>query len=417
MNKKLKIFISAYACEPGLGSEIGVGWHWVLEMAKYFDLWVLTRKSNQSSIEQWFDQHQPDIHIHFLYYDLPPTLRFWKKGIRGVRTYYFLWQKLTNRIVKKTMEVNGIEIYHLLTYGNALWPASVYGKKKFFIWGPIGVGDTIPADFTKHYNIKSRFIEFLRRLSVITLPVNKGFINRCRNANIIFCKTRSTFQSIPIKYRNKALIFTDVAVDPISPSNFFPNIGNSGNIKYLVVGRLDAWRGFDLLIEAFSKAVRIHPNIQLEILGIGPDKKRLYDLTQRLHLGNKVIFSGQVTMHSYYEKLSNCDVVVNPSLKEGAVTTAFDSMSFGKPLICIDTGGYTRYFSDDYAVVIPRTSRLEVIERLYDGIILLSDPEERTVKGEKARKISLQFNWDKKGALIYNEIFTRFSEYLKKEDS
>lgn len=23
---KLKIFISAYACEPGLGSEIGVGW-------------------------------------------------------------------------------------------------------------------------------------------------------------------------------------------------------------------------------------------------------------------------------------------------------------------------------------------------------------------------------------------------------
>ena len=24
---KQKIFISAYACEPGLGSEIGVGWH------------------------------------------------------------------------------------------------------------------------------------------------------------------------------------------------------------------------------------------------------------------------------------------------------------------------------------------------------------------------------------------------------
>ena len=24
---KLKIFVSAYACEPGLGSEIGVGWN------------------------------------------------------------------------------------------------------------------------------------------------------------------------------------------------------------------------------------------------------------------------------------------------------------------------------------------------------------------------------------------------------
>ena len=37
---KTKVFVSAYACEPGLGSEIGVGWHWVLEMSKYFELWV-----------------------------------------------------------------------------------------------------------------------------------------------------------------------------------------------------------------------------------------------------------------------------------------------------------------------------------------------------------------------------------------
>ena len=32
--ERLKIFVSAYACEPDLGSEIGVGWHWVLEMSK-----------------------------------------------------------------------------------------------------------------------------------------------------------------------------------------------------------------------------------------------------------------------------------------------------------------------------------------------------------------------------------------------
>lgn len=38
MTTRLKIFVSAYACEPDLGSEIGVGWHWVLEMSKYFEL-------------------------------------------------------------------------------------------------------------------------------------------------------------------------------------------------------------------------------------------------------------------------------------------------------------------------------------------------------------------------------------------
>ena len=32
--KKLKILMSAYACEPGKGSEPGVGWRWALETAK-----------------------------------------------------------------------------------------------------------------------------------------------------------------------------------------------------------------------------------------------------------------------------------------------------------------------------------------------------------------------------------------------
>ena len=82
---KQKIFVSAYACEPGLGSEIGVGWHWVLEMSKYFDLWVLTRESNRQSIEPWIAKHPEYNHIHFLYFDLPKWARFWKKGLRGVR--------------------------------------------------------------------------------------------------------------------------------------------------------------------------------------------------------------------------------------------------------------------------------------------------------------------------------------------
>lgn len=133
--KKQKIFVSAYACEPGLGSEIGVGWHWVLEMSKYFDLWVLTRRSNQHTIEPWVVEHPEYNHICFLYYDLPKWARFWKKGMRGVRLYYTLWQWLTDSIVRRTMQENDIEIYHLLTYGNALWPVSSYGKSNVLFGG------------------------------------------------------------------------------------------------------------------------------------------------------------------------------------------------------------------------------------------------------------------------------------------
>ena len=43
--QRIKIMVSAYACEPNLGTEMGVGWHWVLEMSKRFEVWVITRRA------------------------------------------------------------------------------------------------------------------------------------------------------------------------------------------------------------------------------------------------------------------------------------------------------------------------------------------------------------------------------------
>jgi hypothetical protein len=33
-NGSLRILLSVYACEPGKGSEPGVGWRWAVEMAR-----------------------------------------------------------------------------------------------------------------------------------------------------------------------------------------------------------------------------------------------------------------------------------------------------------------------------------------------------------------------------------------------
>ena len=187
-----KIFVSAYACEPGLGSEIGVGWHWVLEMSRFFELWVLTRESNRRTIEPWVAEHPEYAKIHFVYYDLPHWARRWKRGMRGVRIYYMLWQWLSDGIVKRTMQENGIDTYHLLTYGNAMWPASRYGMKQRFVWGPVSAGVMLPKFLTKHFSWKSRLKEEAQRVMRLLLPLNVGFRRRCKQADLILCKTDDT---------------------------------------------------------------------------------------------------------------------------------------------------------------------------------------------------------------------------------
>lgn len=407
MEQKMKIFVSSYACEPNLGSEIGVGWHWVLEMSKKFELWVLTRKSNQKSIEEWMEQQSEKYDIHFIYFDLPKVLRFWKKGMRGVRTYYTIWQTLTNRIVKKTMQENDIKIYHLLTYGNSLWKASSYGIKQFFIWGPTGGVDTIPAEYSKHYDNKSRLVEFVRRVIVATLPINLGFNKRCKNANLIFCKSHNMYNAIPEKYREDAMLFTDVAVEL---KDFeIKEAESSEKTKYIVVGKLDAWRAFDVLVEAFAKAYKKNQDIELEIVGKGADGDRINNLIESLGMEQNIHMSGKVSMDEYFEKMNNADVIVNSSLKEGAVTVAFDSMALSKPLICVDTGGYTRYFSNDYAIVLERGSRNKLIDDMAEAILKMTDKDLRQEYGKKAHQEGTKYTWDSKGESIYYEIIKAYN--------
>lgn len=408
---KPKIFVSAYACEPGLGSEIGVGWHWVLEMSKHFELWVLTRESNRHTIEPWIAEHPEFACIHFLYFDLPKWARFWKKGMRGVRTYYNLWQYFTNGIVKRTMRENGIKVFHHLTYGNVLWKVSSYGSRQFFVWGPVGGLETIPAEYSSHYARKSRLIEWVRRAAIKALPLNFGFKKRCRKASLILCKTEITRNLIPAKDSDKTVLFTDVAVEKL-PQPATSKEKSNGIMEYITVGRLDAWRGFDLVIESFARLAKEKSNVHLTIVGKGADKERLQQFAKALNVSEKITFAGKVSMEEYYRLLAAADVVVNASLKEGAVTVSFDSMSMGKPLICLDTTGYTRYFSNEYAIVIPRTGRCEVIGNIAAAMLRMTDANERKTIGEKARNAGAQFTWAARGE-EYKELLEKRLEKLK----
>lgn len=402
---KIKIFVSAYACEPGKGSEIGVGWHWVLEMRKYFEIWVLTRANNQEPIEEYFIEHPDEENdIHWVYYDCPDYVKKFKHQMHGVRTYYTIWQYMSNGLVKKVMQENDIHIYHLLTYGNAIWHISSYGQKQFFIWGPTGGVDTIPREFSKHYTYRHRMLEAVRRIVVLCLAISPSFHNKCKNADLIFCKANSTMRRIPAKYREKAILFTDVAME-CAPAYFEPKTKlESQGLTYITVGRLDGWRGFDLLIEAFSIAAQQMPNVIMKIIGKGAEKAHLEALIEEKGLVGRVIMAGQISMADYQKEMENCDVVLNACLKEGGVTNAFDCMKWGKPLLCVDTGGYTRNFDSECAIILEHTDRDSLIHKLAEGMVKLQDQKVRQEMSQAMIEKGQKITWEIKGQQIRDEI-------------
>lgn len=115
-------------------------------------------------------------------------------------------------------------------------------------------------------------------------------------------------------------------------------------------------------------------------------------------------------MDTYFEYMKKCDAVINASLKEGAVTVSFDSMALGKPLLCIDTTGYTRYFSEEYAIIVQRGERKITIQELGKGILTLTDKEKRADMGERARLAGKQFTWQSRGEEIRDAVMKAWNK-------
>ena len=90
----MKVLVSAYACEPHRGSEGGVGWNLVKQIARFAEVWVITRANNRAVIEDEL-RRNPVSNLHFKYYDVPKWMSFWKKKTRGLYLYYLLWQHMT----------------------------------------------------------------------------------------------------------------------------------------------------------------------------------------------------------------------------------------------------------------------------------------------------------------------------------
>lgn len=397
-----RLMVSAYACEPWKGSEIGVGWHWVLQLSREFDLWVITRANNREPIERWMADNPGYENIHWVYFDLSARHLERKHGRKGVHRYYLKWTKASDALIRQTMQENSISAFIHLTYGNAIWPVSRYGASKQFIWGPIGGLETIPREYSRHYDAKSRIIESVRRLAVKCVIHTPFFRRRCRKADLILCKTDITRKSLPGFCSHKAVLMTDVAAE----STPHAAVGCSGGdiLKLLCVGRLDAWRGFDLAIEAVGRLHDAGMRVHLDILGKGPDKARLKGMIGTLKLDGMVSLRGEVSSEDYRHYLSEADIVLNPSLKEGAVTVSFDTMAAGKPLVALDTTGYTRYFRPDYSVIIPRGSRRDVIASIVAAVTRLSDSSLRQAMGMAAFKAASEVTWDFHGNEIRNAV-------------
>ena len=87
-----RILTTTYAVNPYKGSEDGMGWNFIMQIARFNKVISITRENNRQTIEKYMEENPNTLYsnIEFLYFDLPYWMRFWKKGSRGAMLYYLM---------------------------------------------------------------------------------------------------------------------------------------------------------------------------------------------------------------------------------------------------------------------------------------------------------------------------------------
>lgn len=335
----MKILVSAYACEPGKGSEPGVGWNFVREMSKRHDLTVLTRANNRSTIERCGEDWTK--RVRWVWYDPPRWLTFWKRGGRGVQFFYLVWQLGVAKMVRRSFLPDDFDIVYHITFGTYWIPSFLGSFGPPLVFGPVGGGDKTPRVFRRTYSIHGRIAE--AKKAVAERLLTTAFLRAYRRVALAIAATEESAAKLRRLVRCPVIVHPQSAIsaeDAATMRSIAETTAKPSAPRFVTACRLEHWKAVDLGIRAFPAVLSERPDASLKIIGTGPEEKRLRRLVRRLGLESSVSFAGHLpTLEDVYRHIAGATALVHPALHESFGQVCLEAVALGTPVVCWDHGG------------------------------------------------------------------------------
>ena len=275
------------------------------------ETWVITRANNRPVIERELETAGPLPNVHFVYVDLPPHRRRWKRGQRGVRLYYILWQRAALREARSLASEQPFDLAWHLTLAN-VWIGSTVGFLGLpFVYGPVGGAVAPPWRLAGALGTKGVLYELLRSVAhSCGRYLNPLARASWRRASLILVQNEETKRWLPGRHRGKAEVFPNVILDRLPAEQ----LHDAGQVM-LFAGRLMPLKGVSLAIRALKSL----PDWRLIVCGDGPDSARLRRFAASHGLGERVDFRGWIEREQLLRTMrEEASVFVFPSFHDEA---------------------------------------------------------------------------------------------------
>ncbi len=194
--------------------------------------------------------------------------------------------------------------------------------------------------------------------------------------------------------------YCEVVPMGVDTDKFAPPAEKPKKNKKLVLsmGRMIPLKGFKYLILAFFNLLEKQKNVQLILVGDGPDRRELEGLVKEQGLKRQVTFLGRIPNERAVEYLHQADCFVLPSIideqgnTEGLGVVLLEAMACGVPCIGSKVGGIPDVIRDgENGFLVEERD----VQALADRIGLLTRDQELCRKmGAQAREfVVVNFDW------------------------
>ena len=403
MNKKTRVLISAFACDPVTGSEPYVGWNWANMLAEDVELHVLTRTYSRVLI----GKHPLTNKVHFHYFDLPLATNknhYW----RWIKFYYVIWQLLALFYIWPIHRRTPFEIVHHVTYNNIdvsgfLW--LLPGTR--FVWGPVGGGQIPPILLKEVFGTEWRK-QSMRALMKKFARFNPLLRLSMRKSSLVLFANEETHDLVDdFCRRSEIMLETAIEPRPILEDNQVKE-----TVQFLWLGNAIPRKALGLAVDAFARASIVSGNAfksKLIIIGDGECLPAAKEMAENLGISSYVSFLGRISHSEVDAHMQNSDVFIFTSVQDTSGNVVLEAMANGKPVIALRHQGVKSMVTMGGGILVDIASYQETVESIAKAMITLATSQhERIRMGMLARlEVEKRHTWTAKKHRVlelYDEI-------------
>lgn len=232
-------------------------------------------------------------------------------------------------------------------------------------------------------------------------PINKLIYNKSYYSQLVTNISAVISNSCYLKNQLLDIGFHSekIQIMPVSVSDKFfshkKKTKKSGHNIYLItVGSLSKLKGHDYAIRCLNVLIQNGFNVNLSIVGHGPQRNSLENLVLELNLAKHVKFFGHVNHASLPKILSNGDIFLHTSIKddnfpweETQGLAIGEAMAIGLPVICFNSGGVKENFVDKESGFLCEPKNYQMMAEVAQMLIENSMIRENV--GKNARHMAL----------------------------